>query len=198
VETLNAPAAVAVEPPTMFANGRRRRPVVAIAGIALGVSMFLPMLESSRLPIEIPALALVYLCGFAFALIGATRSARGLRAGVNLLRVIALAIAVAGSIVMFWQRAVGIMELLFGLVLLVAIGVYEITEQRAAAATAMFGGIAAMGFGMFAGSGDALVGPYVTEAAAIALLLGGTRWLLATTVVGRDVPIAHARYDRPR
>jgi hypothetical protein len=197
VETAHAPAAVAVEPPVAFDLGRRRRPIVAIAGAALVVSAFLPMSDHApRYPIEVPAFALCYACGLAFAVIGATRSALGLRIGVNVLRVVALAIAVAGLIGMLWSRGLGILELLFGLALLVGTGVYQITEQRAAATTAMFGGIAVMAFGMIAGASNGEPGPLVSVAAAICLLFGGMRWVVSTAVAGGTVPVALARFDR--
>jgi hypothetical protein len=156
------------------------RHVIACSGVllalaAIGVVRDIPALMS-------PAILVIgltpCLCGVAFAAI--PWGPRGLRLGGVVLRGIAIAIAVSGLAVMFVYPALGILELLLGMLALAAVGAHPMTARRAAGLATACGAIGSIWFVVTATF--PLVWPgasLVAAAASIGLVLGGVLWAAA-------------------
>jgi hypothetical protein len=138
------------------------------------------------LPIAVPAVAAPYACGIAFAVIALGRW----RAGIVMLRAIAVATALTGCVVGFVVPALGILELMLAMLFLAVIGVHEPSERRVAAAATAVGAVATIWFGFLTASPSALPGVVVGLAGSIGLAVGGVRWLLEGA---RRIPTAIAR-----
>lgn len=168
------------------------RAVITYSGVVLAfaaVGVLLSIRGLTAPAIIVPIGLTPSLGGVAFAMIAC--GPLGLRVGAILLRLIATAIAVSGLAVMFAIPALGILELLVGMLCLASVGVLPMTSRRAAAVTTACGAVGAIWFlaAAVASPGAALI----AAGASVGLVVGGVLWLAAP--VAMPLPRAIARFE---
>jgi hypothetical protein len=161
---------------------RRHRRLTAPSGVVLFVCMFLPAMKScgsaAVYPTELPFYCHPYVYGLALAIASLAVTERAVRRAVVMMRVVAWS-AVAGGIATIVQsRGLGGAALIaLGGALVAVIGVRGAFERRIAITGIVVSVLCILWFGLWAGSGGALVGIYLSLAASIFLLAGCLLWL---------------------
>jgi hypothetical protein len=167
---------------------RRHRPLTGVSGVVLFICMFLPAVEGCAhpiVPLDAPPLWVPYLHGFVFAVAPLARTALGLAAAAIALRVIAYLVIAGGATLLAVAPALGIAEIVVGIVLLAAIGVRGASEGRIAASAIALGGLATIWFAIWCASPGALVGVYLSLGSALGLFVGGLVWFAEVAITPR-------------
>ncbi len=177
-------SACAVELPACASLGarRRHRPLTGTAGVALAVSMFLPMMHGCELGAvthgELPPFWAPYAYGLAFAIFALARGPRMLAIGSTVLRALGWLVVVGGASALASAPPLAVIEIVLGLFLVGAIGWAGTSEPRMASTAVVMGVVSAAWFALWSAAPDALLGTYVALASAIALFAGGLWWLV--------------------
>jgi hypothetical protein len=159
---------------------RRHRRITGTAGLLLFVCLFLPAVKGCNetvYPISMPLVIHPYVYGIVFALGAGTLSVRGLRHTIDALRALAYLTIAFGVVLVPVRPGTAMLELFAGAALLALIGRSGYSERRAALTAIALGVVSLLWFGLLAATAVALVGIYLSVAAAIGLLVGGLVWL---------------------
>jgi len=176
------------------------RHVIACSGVLLAVAAVGVVVDIRAL--LSPAVLVIgltpCLCGVAFAAI--PWGPLGLRLGDCLLRGLAIAIALTGLVVMFIYPALGILELLLGMLALAAVGAHPMTARRAAGLATGCGAIGSLWFLVTAAFPLEWPGASLLAAgASIGLVVGGVLWSAeppAAPLPRAVISSAHAPFAR--
>jgi hypothetical protein len=166
---------------------------VAISGAMLAISAAFVLVELRFMhpAVVVPVGVGPCLCGVALTML--PRGTSGLRIGAGLLRGLAVAIAGSGLVVMFVMPALGIIELLAGLLGLAGVGMQPLNAHRAAMVASVLGAIGVIWFALVSGNVVSPAAPIVALGAPVMIVTGGALWLAAPDV---SLPRATARVGR--
>jgi hypothetical protein len=184
------------KPRVVAEPGRRRhRRLTVSSGLLLFACMFLPAVKGCSAPVypfEAPVFLHPYLYGFALALAAGARTTRGVRIMTGVLRALGWLALAGGATCLAFDGAAGVILTGIAASLLGAIGWAGVSEKRIAATAVLMGAMTAIWFGLWCGSGDALIGVYLGLLATLGLLAGGIVWL-ADLAVPQPPPIVVPR-----
>lgn len=173
---------------------RKHRPLTFVAGLVLFICMFVPASKGCGepvVPVEMPlALWTPYVYGLAFALIACARTAVGIALATIVLRVLAWLVAVSGVALLGEVAAVGVVEIVLGIVLLATIGFRQFSEARLAITGIVISAISVTWFAWWTVTPFALAGMWLSLVSALALFAASLMWMVEIAFAPVTLPRA--------
>jgi hypothetical protein len=186
----------AVEAPTPMRPciARKHRPLTFIAGLVLFVCMFLPASKGCGepvVPVDMPLpIWTPYIYGLAFAIVACARTAVGIAGATIVLRVLAWMVTVSGVAMLGVAVAIGVVEIVIGLVLLATIGWRRTSEARLAVTGIVMAAINVTWFAWWTLTPVALVGMWLSLVSSLAMFAGALMWLVEIAFAPVELPRA--------
>jgi hypothetical protein len=173
---------------------RKHRPLTFMAGVVLFLCMFLPASKGCGepvVPLDMPLpIWTPYVYGLAFAIVACARTAVGIAGATMVLRVLAWLVTVSGFAMLGVVTAIGVVEIVLGLVLLATIGWRRTSEARLAITGIVMAAISVTWFAWWTLTPFALVGMWLSLVSSLALFAGSLMWLVEIAFAPVELPRA--------
>lgn len=201
----DARGAIAIDLPSLprrvpRGDRRRHRLVTGTSGLLLFVCLFMPAIDGCNgpvVPLDTPAFWPPYLYGFVFAFAALVRTRRGLIGATIALRTLAVMVILGGFVFALFSVPLGAFQIVYGMILLSAIGWTGYSEHRLAATAIAIASTSAVWFALWAATPAALLGVKLSLASALGLLVGSMLWMREAAFGHRTARIPSALVYSP-